>query len=249
MRNIIKRSFLLMALLASIGLTACSESETAAEANNTEAPQSNEAVVTEAAPEEQEATTETAPATEEMAQDGMSIAPMAYVPNEKDGTISVIDTATDTVVGLLPKDGKLGEKIQAVALHPDGKNLYVVVRDKNAVAFVDLATGMQTAIVEVGDEPEGIDVSPDGTTLVACLEEENAVSFVDIATTKLMHTVKTQGTNPEHCGYSKGGEWVLASNEESGDVDVISVEKHESVHLIGNMKHPRGIGFTPCLYC
>lgn len=219
MQTGIKRSFLLISLMACIGLTACTEKEAATELSTAEAKNiilKESAVAT--------VTSEADTSETEANSEAVSMDALAYVPNEKDGTISVIDTTTDKVVGLLPKEGKLGEKIQAVALHPDGKTLYVVVRDKNAVAVIDLAQGVQTAIVEVGDEPEGIDVSPDGTTLVACLEEENAVSFVDLATTTLAHTVKTQGVNPEHCGYSNDGKWVLASNEESGDVDVISVE-------------------------
>jgi len=36
--------------------------------------------------------------------------PFAYVPNEKDGTVSVIDTTTDEVVKRLPAKGKLGKK-------------------------------------------------------------------------------------------------------------------------------------------
>ena len=87
-------------------------------------------------------------------------APLAYVPNEKDGTISVIDTSTDKVIKKLPKKGAFGKKIQAVAMHPDGTKLYVVVRDKNAVSIVDLASGKQEKLVKVGDEPEGIDISP-----------------------------------------------------------------------------------------
>ena len=99
--------------------------------------------------------------------------PFAYVPNEKDGKVSVIDTVTDKVVGTLPKKGRFDKKIQAVALNPEGTKLYVVVRDKNAVAIVDIKTAKQIGLVKVGDEPEGIDISPDGKTLAACLEEEN----------------------------------------------------------------------------
>ena len=64
--------------------------------------------------------------------------PMAYVPNEKDGTVSVIDTQTDEVVKTLPAKGALGKKIQAAAVHPALQKLYVVVRDKNEVAVIKL---------------------------------------------------------------------------------------------------------------
>ncbi|CAG1001809.1 partial Hydrazine synthase subunit beta, partial [Anaerolineae bacterium] len=104
-------------------------------------------------------------------------APLAYVPNEKDGNVSVIDTSTDKVIKTLPNKGRLGEKIQATAIDPAGDKLYVVVRDANAVAMIDLKSGDEKTRVDVGDEPEGISISPDGKTLAACLEEENAVSF------------------------------------------------------------------------
>src|SRR4051794_15769867 len=41
-------------------------------------------------------------------------APFAYVPNQKSGTISVIDTATDTVTRTLSGQGALGKRLQAI---------------------------------------------------------------------------------------------------------------------------------------
>ncbi|MCB1953525.1 MAG: hypothetical protein KDF61_16140, partial [Rhodocyclaceae bacterium] len=43
-------------------------------------------------------------------------APLAYVPNEKSGTVSVIDTATDTVTTTL----KISERPRGIAIAPDG---------------------------------------------------------------------------------------------------------------------------------
>ena len=172
-------------------------------------------------------------------------APLAYVPNEKDGTISVIDTSADKVVDVLPKGGKLGKRIQAATLDASGQYLYVVVRDDNAVAKLDLATGKELQRVFVGDEPEGIMISPDGKTLAACLEEDYAVSFVALDSFKVVQTSKTQGKNPEHCVFSPDGKWLIASNEKSGDLDVFDASTMQSVHLIKGSKHPRGIGFLP----
>ena len=43
-------------------------------------------------------------------------APFAYVPNEGSGTISVIDTQTDTVVDEI----NIGGKPRGIAISPDG---------------------------------------------------------------------------------------------------------------------------------
>ncbi|MBU3709591.1 MAG: hypothetical protein FGM20_10875, partial [Burkholderiaceae bacterium] len=47
-------------------------------------------------------------------------APFAYVQNEKSGSVSVIDTATDEVVA----DIKAGDKPRGAALSADGRWLY-----------------------------------------------------------------------------------------------------------------------------
>ena len=41
-------------------------------------------------------------------------APLAYVPNEKDGTISVIDTSTDKVIKKLPKKDVYKRQVSVV---------------------------------------------------------------------------------------------------------------------------------------
>jgi YVTN family beta-propeller protein len=47
--------------------------------------------------------------------------PFAYVANRSDGTVSVIDTATNTVVGTIAEgDGPI-----AIAITPDGTRAYV----------------------------------------------------------------------------------------------------------------------------
>jgi YVTN family beta-propeller protein len=44
-------------------------------------------------------------------------APFAYVPNEKSGTLSIIDTETDTVVRTIPA----GDKPRGLAVSGDGR--------------------------------------------------------------------------------------------------------------------------------
>ncbi len=77
-------------------------------------------------------------------------APFAYVVNSGDGTVSVIDTATNTVVGTpIP----VGREPYGVAVTPDGKHAYVANRGSNNVSVIDTATNLVVATVVVGNVP------------------------------------------------------------------------------------------------
>lgn len=67
-------------------------------------------------------------------------APYAYVPNEKDGTVSVIDTATDKLMHTLPNKGSMGNKIQGLALDSTAKTLFVVDAESGALKVVNLTS-------------------------------------------------------------------------------------------------------------
>ncbi len=78
--------------------------------------------------------------------------PFAYIANSFSDNVSVIDTATDTVVAtLLVGDGPRG-----VAVHPDGSRVYVANYDAKTVSVINTATNKVVAFVGVGDGPRAI---------------------------------------------------------------------------------------------
>ena len=64
-------------------------------------------------------------------------APFAYVPNEKSGSVSVIDTATDTVVRTLPG----GKRPRGIAT--DGTHLYISEAPSSSLVVVNIDTARQ----------------------------------------------------------------------------------------------------------
>jgi YVTN family beta-propeller protein len=73
-------------------------------------------------------------------------APFAYVPNEKSGTLTVIDTANDTFVTEI----KAGDKPRGHAIAKDGKTLYVSDQPNNVLVTVDLEATRQNLKVNFG---------------------------------------------------------------------------------------------------
>ena len=103
--------------------------------------------------------------------------PWAYISNFSDGTVSVIDTATNTVTAtVMVGAGPLG-----VAVTPDGAHVYVVNSGDNTVSVIATATNTVGAPVPVGACPFGVAVTPDGAH-VYVTNSDNTISVIATAT-------------------------------------------------------------------
>jgi YVTN family beta-propeller protein len=99
-----------------------------------------------------------------------------YVANAHSDTISVVDTATDKVIGtvlLRPEIAKdlAGATPTGLALSPDEKTLYAALGDMNAVAVVSMSEGgagpaQLMGYVPAGWYPTAVAVTPDGKHLL-----------------------------------------------------------------------------------
>jgi YVTN family beta-propeller protein len=102
--------------------------------------------------------------------------PFAYVTNRGTNNVSVIDTATNTVVTTLA----MGSSPDAVAVSPDGKHAYVANSGSNTVSVIDTATNtVEAATIPVGNTPAGVAVTPDGKHAYVANFESNNVSVID----------------------------------------------------------------------
>src|SRR6476620_9675711 len=76
----------------------------------------------------------------------------AYVTNFCNGTVSVIETSTNTVIATIP----VGSTPDTPALTPDGSRLYVSNRGDGTVAVVDTATNTVVSTIPVAPFPSGL---------------------------------------------------------------------------------------------
>ena len=166
-------------------------------------------------------------------------APLAWVPNQKSGSISVIDTATDTVVRTLTAGGALGDRVQALDVDARGRTLYVVDAGHDQLVALDPATDQVRGKVAIGADAEGVRLSPDDRTIAICAEGQHQVLLVDAATLAISARIKVRGRNPEHCEFSPDGKYLVTSNEGSNDLDVIDLATRASVGSIATAGHPR----------
>jgi YVTN family beta-propeller protein len=75
-----------------------------------------------------------------------------FVTSGGEGTVQVIDTATNAIVASIA----VGKRPWNMALTPDGSKLYVACGRSNAVAVIDTATNAKIAEIAVGELPWGV---------------------------------------------------------------------------------------------
>jgi YVTN family beta-propeller protein len=89
--------------------------------------------------------------------------------------VSVIDTATNTVVGL---PITVGAVPQRPAVTPDGTHVYVANNYDNTVSVIRTAFNAVVKTVPVGAFPVGVAVTPDGTKVYVANNGSNNVSVI-----------------------------------------------------------------------
>jgi YVTN family beta-propeller protein len=115
----------------------------------------------------------------------------AYVSNEYDGTVSVIDPATAkvtaTIAGFGGQLGDLGAHAEGMVADPVRHRIYVAVTNRDLVAVIDTDSARVIKLISVG-RPQGLGtapvklaITPDGQTLYAADAGEDAVVAISLA--------------------------------------------------------------------
>ena len=111
--------------------------------------------------------------------------PFAYITNYGDDTVSVIDTATNTVTATIP----VGHCPFGVAVLPDGSAVYVTNSGVGTVSVIDTTTNTVTDTIPMeSDVIWGIAASPDGSKVYVSVVGDR-VSVIDTATNTVTDTI------------------------------------------------------------
>jgi len=115
-------------------------------------------------------------------------AQQAYITNAGDGTVSVINTATDTVVATVT----VGTAPIGVAVSPDGLKVYVANSTGGSVSVINAVTNTVVATVPINDVLFGVAITPDGKTVF--VTGGRSLYNIDTATNTVTHPVPAGGT-------------------------------------------------------
>ena len=174
--------------------------------------------------------------------------PLAYVLNTNDGTLSLIDTVTDTTEGSPIAVGSPGYRI---ALTPDGKFGYFSDSTDNTVSVLDTATNslVGSPILDgagpSGTTPFGIAISPDGSIAYVDDEGTNTVIMIDTATNTVVGNPIPAGPDPTDIAVSPDGNTVYVTDQGAPTVSVINAVTDSLAGQITVGNNPFGIAITP----
>src|SRR5215469_13035436 len=185
----------------------------------------------------------------------------AYISNEDDGTVSVIDAARSVAIATVA----VGKRPRGLALSADGKLLYVAVsglpkcpppmtdadcakleRDPAAdgIAVVDTAALKHTRTITGVTDPERVAVSRDGRRLYISEEDAGSLAVLDAAHGRVLARVPV-GREPEGVRLSPNGRWVLVTSEEDATVTIVDAKSFAGLAQAHVGARPRDVAFSP----
>jgi YVTN family beta-propeller protein len=192
---------------------------------------------------------------------GAAWAGHAYVSNEDDHTVTVLDTNRGVAVATIA----VGKRPRGMKLSHDGTHLFVAVsglpkcppsvsdedcaklqRDLTAdgIAVVDTHTLKVVKLLQAGSDPEQFDVDRDSRRLYVSNEDSATTSVVDVQKGMVLTRIPV-GHEPEGVRLTPNGAWVLVTSETDNSVSIIDTHLLQSAHIVNVGKRPRDAAITP----
>jgi len=139
--------------------------------------------------------------------------PLVYVPNSKDGTVTVIDARTYRVLRTFPT----GALPQHVVPSYDLTTLWVANNLGGTLTPIDPATGQEGESVPV-DDPYNLYFTPDGRFAIVVAERRRRLDFRDAKTMRLVQSLPVQCKGVDHMEFTADGRFAVATCEFSGQL-------------------------------
>jgi len=163
---------------------------------------------------------------------------LAYVANLNSNNLSVIDTESDQVIGIV----NAGPTPRDVAATPDGRYLLVVNQSTNSVTVLDASDYSVIASVPVGTLPCAISIAPDGSAAYVTNRMSNSVSIIDLASFEVTNVAV--GMFACDVMVSPDSHWAIVTNRMSGNVTIIDTATKLVVATVATGTSPQGVDFS-----
>lgn len=196
---------------------------------------------------------------------GIAITPginsKVYVTNQGSGTVSAINTATDTLcttstcspIGAYPMlIGSSTSHPYGIAVKPDGSEVYVASYGTNNVYAFNVSADNAPLAIGVGNGTVGVAITPDGSKVYAANYNTASVSVIRTANHSActpatcasfaIYPIPTLQNNPYGLAITPDGGQLYVANQGSGTVSIINTATDAVVDTKSPGGSPQALG-------
>ncbi|HKA53822.1 MAG TPA: YncE family protein [Candidatus Binatia bacterium] len=172
--------------------------------------------------------------------------PRLYVTNLVDNTVSVINTATNTVEG---QPIPVGQDPRGIVISPDGATAYVTNSADDTVSVINTATNSVTATITLRQakelkRPQGIAIAPDGTKVYVVNGFDSSVAVIDTSTKKVLTNIEV-GKAPQEIALTADGTRAYVTSFATDSVSVLDLTSNTAVTTVAVGDTPDGVAVSP----
>lgn len=174
-----------------------------------------------------------------------------YSADQTSNTVSVINPATNTLLGLIrlgdPAPGSIlplykGQLlVHGLGFSPDHRTLAVISIGSNSVTLIDTATNAVKGTIYVGRAPHEGFFTHDGKELWVAVRGEDYVSVIDPAAMKEVRRVNT-ANGPGMILFSPNGRYAFIPSSFTPELDIVDTRSYQVIARI-----PQISAFSPNL--
>jgi YVTN family beta-propeller protein len=161
-------------------------------------------------------------------------------PDRSINRVAVLDTQSNTVVTTI----KVGTRPYALAVTPDGSQIYVPNHDSGTVSVIDTSTNSLVSDIRVKPNPHWVEFSKDGSRAYTANHESNLVSVIDTASRTVVAEIPVQ-LSPHSVAVHPSQPLVANVNYDSNSLTVIDTNAERVVATVPVGTHPQDVNWAP----
>jgi YVTN family beta-propeller protein len=168
----------------------------------------------------------------------------AYVANNGDGTVSVLNLSTGAPAGTIPVESAPVD----VAITPNGAFAYVTNSGSDSVSVISTASNSVVATIPfaAGSRPRGVAISPDGQTVWVANSGDDTVSVIFTAVNAVSGgpIPLPAGARPDGIAISPDGGTAFVA-QQGNDVSIVNTGTRAIVGTVVDTSAPSRIAIGP----
>jgi YVTN family beta-propeller protein len=165
---------------------------------------------------------------------------LLYVDNTAGDEITMIDTATNRVVGNIVS----GPAPHGLVTSPDGRWLYISSEGRDELLAVDTATATISWRHPLSARPNEISISPDGRHVYVPIRGANFLEVVDTQTHQTVARIAV-GLQPHNSYRSPDGRSIFVTSMGGNSFSIVDIATQRVVATIPLPGQPRPLAITP----